>query len=430
LRQDPDKGYNFEYDVANLEWLRNSIKERVDKKTGKNIPIKIREGKGTYRYSGYSKDFVKKLAKYHDNSKIMMKASPQNQDFWLGGTFDARGNFGGKGYKTPTITLTSKNPEKLSVVQELLFQRGIESKIIKPDQENSKLVIQDLDNLKTFQNTIPIEKQQNSAKLGKLIEKQTRLDNQKEKGYVTHPENLLSEYKKEGERFDHIKTRNELGTELEEQIKPLIKYTRPGAIRIKLYKPKNCKGKGIKPDFVLKHPNGTIEAIDIKLNIRLVGAKEYDYNSNEKIDRTTIVFLEGIDKTVKIKHGKPFNYESIDQWIEEAKKQAKTKADRKEVSKVSSNLRNLGKRAKELKANRGPKEHGDDKKGGNMIIIIEKTTTYRMGNSSQSSDKTSEAKDEPSENNEENDHDAGGGESEQHPEMKEAKNSKNLGKSI
>ncbi|MCE7743825.1 MAG: hypothetical protein GPJ52_01695 [Candidatus Heimdallarchaeota archaeon] len=352
LRDGSEHGTNFDFDVADKDWLKNSVGNRIERLTGNSYKIEPRSKSNTFRMYGEEKDLVRDWKDFHQNPSKIQEATPQQQDSWLAGSFDAKGTFGATEFSTPTITLRNPSLDKLEVAQGLLNDHGIDSSLEIPDKGNPRLIIQGRDNFRKFQEKIPIEKEANKEKLENQMQKQEKMDTKEKLGYAIHPEEIPIKYIDGGDRFADINNRQDAGDKLQEKVGQTLRYTRPNTTRIKLVNAKDHKGKGINPDFVVRHPNGKTEAIEVKLNSKDFDSKDWDYNSSEKIDSTTGLYLEGREKQSRDYHGKPFNYESIDSWLKElenAKELPKFKDEKDEIDKLKSDFKNLAKKAKEVK---------------------------------------------------------------------------------
>jgi len=335
LRQDPDKGYNFEYDVANLEWLRNSIKERVDKKTGKNIPIKLRENRATYRYYGYNKDLVNKLAKYQNNPQLIREASRNQQNTWLSAKFDAKATIRASELQGDGIIIPFKNDDNAKLTMDLLAKFGIKSKLEKTKSNNPRLVIKGGVNYRNIRNRLRMENEKKIGKLDKLIERDEQI---KEK--------------------DKAQERQECGREFENFMYEFFKLLNPNSKIERHPRLKPGDKHSPIPDFRITEPkneHGKLQ--ETKLNSKNIRQKDKNYS---KVAPVTIWYLEGKEKESKPK-GKSndknesgnriryYNGKTIERILEKEKEKSKNQNRKNAIDKLKEKFKKIKNRAEKAR---------------------------------------------------------------------------------
>ncbi|MBD3189157.1 MAG: hypothetical protein GF308_00860 [Candidatus Heimdallarchaeota archaeon] len=321
LRMDPKKGYSFEYDVANEDWLKESIKSRLEQKMEKDFTIKPREETNTYQLRGYSKDFVQKLDEYQNNPDRIREGSAQNQDAWLSGFIDANATIDATEVSEPAILLSNESQEKLDLVQDLLEEKGIEAKL-EEIKVNPRLKITGSKNFRNLKNNIRMENAEKRDELKELI--------------------IQADFYERPERLNYGKERQQAGIKFEKLVEEIVEYLRPDMEKYELKDPTNAKGERMNPDFVVKSPNGEIEYIETKLGADDVIEKDRDYLGNKEIDKGTILHWEGEQKEKERHYGKNLSYEpggNIYSTLEDAKKNTKSIQEREKVSEHIENFR-------------------------------------------------------------------------------------------
>jgi len=122
----PDNGvYKYDMDNKSDKWLKDSIKTRWDKLTGRNYPVKERSN-GLFRFGANSKDNVPRMQDIKDDPNLIRGMNNDQQNAWLNGYLDGKMTVDVKGTSEPTTRIVDRNPERLSLAKDLLKQNGIE----------------------------------------------------------------------------------------------------------------------------------------------------------------------------------------------------------------------------------------------------------------------------------------------------------------
>ncbi len=343
VRVKPDEGrYRFDWEVKNEDWLRDSIKNRMDEKTSKDIPIKPTDD-GLHRYRGGDKELVKDMANYKNNPEKLRDLPKEKQDAWLNGYFDAKATVGEKRNPEGNVKLTDKDLDKLRFTQDKLADKDIDSKIEKSEGESPFLKIEGADNLRKLADELKWENEEKREKLEDEIKK--------------------AELRESPEFKDYNQIRSDIGNEFGDFVKDNVKHLRPDAEDYKPENPRDEDGKKIDPEAIIKHPDGSVEAIDAKLHDGLINRKDADYAAKHpEVDKVTAPCLEDTDKEEKMIGDTPVKVmspEGIRGKLEEAKDKAKSKEEKKEIDKQIKRFDNLRRKAKESKEKQNKKDKKD-----------------------------------------------------------------------
>jgi len=309
----PEDGrYRFDFQSKDYDWLHDSIKTRMDKKLGENKQITPVED-GLFRYRGSNKDFVLKMSEYKNNPDKIRESSDNNQQNWLNSYLDANLTIDAKGHSEPISQVRDGNLGRLNLAMDCLEKNGIQSKIEFPKGKNPVLKIRGYDNHVKMRENLRLEKQSNLDKLDNVLSDKSRF--------------------KEFQPRNYNEFRSEIGHDFQKIMKDLIPIIRPEAEKYELKKPTNENGSKIYPDYLVKHPDGRVEAIEFKLHPGQFDKKDKDYLKHPEIDFMTVYYLEGKRDYPKKAHGKNIDHKTKDDVLSELKNaRDKEKSDKEKAS--------------------------------------------------------------------------------------------------
>lgn len=350
----PEHGnYRIEFELKDDNWLRNSIQPRIEDKIGRNYSIK-QNNDGYYQYKGNSKDLVTKMADYKNNPDKISKLSLENQTEWLRGYMDAKLTVDAKGFSQPTSIIRDGDMEKLNLARDILAKNDISSELKSPETKNPYIKITGKGNHQKIRDNINPERPSVNDKLDNLL---------------SHPERF-----EKTDSSDYVQARRECGDEFHKLMGDIVPIIRPKAESYEFKNPVET-GSKIKPDNVVKHPNGKVEAIEIKLHYGRFVQKDKDYLKHSEIDEMTLYLLEGDKRENERHYGKEVQIKTKEDLLKElkgAKKDAKTQGEKEQIDKLTSDVNNLGQKASSLKSAKN--DSGFD------VIKAPSTLTEQPGN--------------------------------------------------
>jgi len=335
LEINPSYGmYRYDMQVKNSNWLKDSIKPRMDRVTGRSYPIKPLNN-GLHQYRANSKDNVTRMNGMKINPDMIREMSRDQQNSWLNGYLDAKMTVDVKGKTDPLTRIVERNPERLMLARDLLKQNDIQAKVIPESKElGPHLQIIGLGNHQKLQDNLKLENPTVLNRLDNLLQNPSRFEGREKQ------------------------INNKLGLRLERNTRAARNLLRPNTSDYQLKDPKNAFGKDMKPDMIRQHSDGKIEAIDVKL-ISRIESKDKNYLSNNEIDFLTIAYWEGKEKNTKSAHGKPINYESLKDFrdnLQEKFEKSQSKEERnslnkfiQEYNKIENELKNNNEKDKDSK---------------------------------------------------------------------------------
>ncbi|MBK5115232.1 MAG: hypothetical protein JJE41_16520 [Candidatus Heimdallarchaeota archaeon] len=207
-----------------------------------------------------------------------------------------------------------------------------------------------------------MENQAKTEKLNDLVENPDRFNKTDSKGFV--------------------QARRECGTDFEKKLGEVIPIIRPDAENYELHDPYELGGK-IDPDYLVKHPNGRVEAIEAKINENQYSdPKDGNYLNHSEIDDLTVYLLEG-DKEDREINGKDVHFQTKDDLIKElenARDRAESKEEKDSIDKLIFEVNNLQEKAGKLtNDHKGESTSEQANNGGSDTPVASNTTESSDG---------------------------------------------------
>ncbi len=323
-----NNSYTFSMQKNDDEWLKD-IKDTMNRITGGSKDITQRSD-GSFEFKIGHKDTITKMDDLKSDLGKIRDFKDDQQNSWLSGILDAKLTLDAKGHSDPTSQIRDKDLDKLDLVKDLLDKNGIDSKMEFPKSKNPTLKIRGYKNHQKLKSKL--NRQSKVDKLQKMLKDKGKFREFKDKNYN--------------------KMRQELAYKFQDFMNEITPLIRPEAEKYDLVNPYNKDGKEIKPDGLVKHPNGEVEALEFKLNPRQFDSKDKDYLKHEEIDRLSPYYLEGERSQPDKAHGKDINHKSKDDLtkeLEKAKDNQKTKEGKSEIKSKMDKLDNLEEKAENSK---------------------------------------------------------------------------------
>ncbi len=362
-REREDKGYSFDYEGANEDWLKESVQSRLENYTGKDYEVKPREGRNTYRLSGNDKDLVKELKQYKDNPDKIREAKPENQQSYLNAYLDSTITVDAKGNPEPTSNIAD-NTTRLEVAKDLMSNYEVESKFVKEGDSPPSLKITGYNNHKNLRNNLKLENQQKLDKLEDMI-------------------NRFEKPKDKDSQKSYNEERTEIGNDFDSFLKEILPTIRTESKKYEL-KNKTETGKKIDPDGIYLNLDTEVEAIEGKLIIDQFDAKDKDYLKHSEIDTLSVYILDGKGREDQKYHGKDatFNvYEDFLKELSQARSNARTAREYVKTTRYMQKLRRLRDRAKRSREEKERREKDKNTKRNQAKQKAKKMNVKHAGRS-------------------------------------------------
>ena len=269
------------------------------------------------------------MADYKNNPEKIRDATPEQQFNYLNGYLDAKLTIDAKGYSEPTSKITD-SLERLEIARNILAKCDVYSEMETPKIGNPSLLIKGYDNHRNLRNNTHMENLAKTEKLDNLIEKPDRFEKTDSK--------------------DYIQARRECGDTFEKKLGETIPNIRPNTESYELQDPYEL-GDKIIPDYLVKHPNGRVEAIEAKINDdQYRDDKDGNYLNHSEIDVLTVYLLEGDKEDIEI-NGKMVHFKTKDDLIKElegARDKSESKEERDAINKLITDINDLEEKAGKL----------------------------------------------------------------------------------
>lgn len=334
VRLDSDKGFSIDIESTSRDWLEKEIKPRVEKILGKQVKVKPREGRNTYRLNFYGKDFVKDIHAHQNNPDLLDKMDEEQLTEWVIGNFDSKGTINATEIYAPTILIPDDNIKDLERMQQSMETKGISSKLEKPKNKMPRLKIQGSKNFKLIRDNYPFKNPEKAEQHKDLIDKAEKFE--------------------DPNRFDYANQRAQCGYKFEDLLKEVIPFIRPNSEEIKLDDPYNEDGKFMDPDTAVRNPDGRIEIIEGKISDKAIEEKDEKYVTNNQADFETIYHLEGEEKSTNKEYGKEINYRnssSLIKEIENARDKEKSEETKEWLDSKINDIKELKEKSEKIRDN-------------------------------------------------------------------------------
>ncbi|MHA1814536.1 MAG: hypothetical protein ACTSX1_00885 [Candidatus Heimdallarchaeaceae archaeon] len=391
----PDNGvYKFDMDNKDANWLKDSVKPRMDRLTGRNNPVKERNN-GLHRFRANSKDHVPKMKDIKDNPDMIRGMNNDQQNAWLNGYLDGKMTVDVKGKSEPTTRIVDRTPERLSLAKDLLKQNGIESKLQEgKDRLGSNLQIKGKDNHQKLNDNIKLENPTAKSRLSDLL---------------NHPERFEKPEK-------HARQR--VGKSFEKPLGKALEKMYPNS-KIESEPRLNPGEKNSpKPDFRITHPDGTIEIAEAKLGSDDIKSKDHKYGKHA--DKLSFYYLEESEKDGNKKSNDKAEYnnkEDLMNKLDDISKDTKDEDLKESISGIKYDINKISEEAKEAKEKLSSHDNDDIKTTDDIM---------NSGTNSQSDSSGEDGKDDGS-NNDGDDEGGGGGKEYSEKGLLENKDNKKQG---
>ncbi|MHA1186929.1 MAG: hypothetical protein ACTSSK_08665 [Candidatus Heimdallarchaeota archaeon] len=333
----PDNGvYKYDMDNKSDKWLKDSIKTRWDKLTGRNYSVKERSN-GLFRFGANSKDNVPRMQDIKDDPNLIRGMNNDQQNAWLNGYLDGKMTVDVKGTSEPTTRIVDRNPERLSLAKDLLKQNGIESKF---EEERSRLgphlQIKGKDNHQKLKDNLKLENPKVQNRLDNLLKNPERF----EKPEKQARQRLGRSFQKAlGKALEKIYPNSKI--ESEPRLNPSDKHSQ-------------------RPDFRIFHPDDLKEIAEAKLGADDIQSKDHAYG--KQADKLSFYHLEGDEKESNKEPNDKAEYnnkEDLLNKLDDISKDTKDEDLKESISGIKYDINKISEEAKEAKNNSRTPENND-----------------------------------------------------------------------